>query len=538
MRSLSALLLVLAALSPLQAQDPVLLPPSKSIEEVIDHYIDAALAEANVKPAPFVDDAGFLRRVTLDLAGRIPTAAEVQAYVSSTDADKKVKLVDHLLGTPSYVRHQASEFDAMLSANRPGELRGYFLDAVAQNRGWDRVFRELLLPVENDPKQKGTSSFLRQRVSDLDRLANDVSVLFFGVNVSCAQCHDHPKVDDWKQDHFFGMKAFFVRTYDAGGFVGEREFGLLKFKPLKGTEKPAKMMFLTGKSVEHASFREPTVDERKKEQMRVEEQKKSKKPPAAPAFSARAQLVDIALQAGERDYFAKSIVNRLWHRHFGLGLVTPVDQMHSANDPSHPELLAWLARDTIASGYDLKRLTRGLVLSKTYARSSRWEGESSPKAHLFAVARVRPLTPSQMATSLRLATSDPLSLSANPKMDDLEKRLEGLENSARGMASLFEQPRDDFQVSVMEALLFSNSDRIQKEILSDSGDRLLGRLKQLKSPEEMIDVAIKNVFCRPPRPEEVEVLKSFLAKRADRPAEAARQMVWALLTSSEFRFNH
>src|SRR5205823_243171 len=136
------------------------------------------------------------------------------------------------------------------------------------------------------------------------------------------------------------------------------------------------------------------------------------------------------------------------------------------------------------------------------------------------------------------ATTDPQSFAANPKGDDLEKRLEGLENSAAGVASLFEQPRDDFQISVTEALLFSNSDRIQKDFLADGGDRLLGRLKQLKSPQEVVETAIRNAFCRPPRPEEVEALTAFLQKRSDRPAEAARQMVWALLTSSEFRFNH
>jgi hypothetical protein len=298
------------------------------------------------------------------------------------------------------------------------------------------------------------------------------------------------------------------------------------------------MMFLTGKTVENASFREPTAEERKREQKLVEELKRSRKPPPAPAFSARGQLVNVALQAGERDYFARSLVNRLWHRYFGLGLVSPLDQMHSANDPSHPELLAWLANDAIASNYDIKRLTRGLVLSKAYARSSRWHDDNPPKANLFALARVRPLTPAQLGVALRLATTDPQMLAPNPKPGDLEKRLEGIEAIGRGMASLFEQPRDDFQISVTEALLFSNSDRIQKDILSDGSDRLLGRLKLLKTTDEMIDVAVKNVYCRSARPEEVEVLKAFLAKRSDRPAEAMRQMVWALLTSSEFRFNY
>src|SRR6185437_4802044 len=114
----------------------------------------------------------------------------------------------------------------------------------------------------------------------------------------------------------------------------------------------------------------------------------------------------------------------------------------------------------------------GLVLSRAYARDSRWEKGDAPRASLFAVARVKPLTPMQLAVALRLAVNDPNGLPANLKPEEFDKRLQGLESGAGGMARLFEQPGDDFQVGVSEALLFSNSDRIRKELLSDGGDRL------------------------------------------------------------------
>ena len=114
----------------------------------------------------------------------------------------------------------------------------------------------------------------------------------------------------------------------------------------------------------------------------------------------------MSLQPDQREFFARALVNRTWYRLFGYGLVMPLDQMHSENPPSHPELLAWLARDTAEHGYDLRRLIRGLVLSKAYARSSRWESEEdAPQARLFAVARLRPLTPMQLALSLRVAAA-------------------------------------------------------------------------------------------------------------------------------------
>jgi hypothetical protein len=514
-----------------------LLPADKPIEEAIDHYVDARLQEAKVTPAPLADDATLIRRLTLDIVGRIPTVAETQAFARSADPDKRVKLVDRLMASPGFVRHQATEFDAMLMEGK-GSVRDYLLRALADNRPWSQIFRELVVADETDPKLKGAAEFLKPRLTDLDKLTNDVSAIFFGVNISCARCHDHPKVDDWKQDHFFGMKSFFNRTFDNGGFVAEREVGLVKFKTKKGQDKQAQLMFLTGKVIADPTVREGTAEEQKKEKELFEEFKKKKQAPPAPRFSARAKLVETALEPEQRDYFARAIVNRLWYRMYGSGLVMPLDQMHSANPPSHPELLDWLARDTVDHNYDLRRMIRGLVLSKTYARSSRWHDDKPPRASLFAVAQVRPLTPMQLATSLRLATTDPASLPDTLKPEDFEKRIEGVEGSSRGFASLIEQPRDDFQISVMEALLFSNGDRIQKEYLAEGGDRLLSRLKQINDPKEVVETAVRAVFCREPTAEEIKLLTGYLERKTDRPLEGRRQLIWALVSSAEFRFNY
>jgi hypothetical protein len=539
MRTLRWIALAFALLlpaAPAPAQD--LLPADRPIEQVVDHYVDALLQQQNVKPAAPVGDAALLRRLTLDLVGRIPTSAELKAYLESKDPSKRIKLVDALMASPGFIRHQADAFDAMLMADNRDRLRGYLLLALKENRPWDRIFRELVLPDDKDPVQKGASEFLRYRVRDLDRLTVEVSTTFFGVNVSCAQCHDHPKVEDWKQDHFYGMKAFFARTFDNGGFLAERDYGEVRFKTTKGQERLAKMMFLTGKTIEApAAVKKLTGEEQKKEREYFESFKRKRQQPPPPKFSARAQLVELALKPGQNEFFARAIVNRLWHRVFGRGLVMPLDQMHSENPASHPELLQWLARDLVAHKYDLRRLIRGLVLSKAYARDSRYEGATPPSARFFAVAPVRALTPMQLAASLRLASADPVGLAAG-KPEEIERRLEGLENSARGLARDFAQPTDDFQVSVTEALLFSNSERMQRELLSDGGDRLVGRLKQIKDTKELIDTAVRSVLSRPATAEEQKLLGDYLRQRAGRPVEACRQVVWALLTSPEFRFNH
>jgi hypothetical protein len=541
MRTFCLTLLTLAALLACAHQAPGqtpsdLLPPDKPIPEVVDHYIDAALKEAGIAPAPQADDATLVRRLTLDLVGRIPTAAEVQAYVSSTAPDKRAELVDRLMASPGFQRHQVNEFDAMLMAGTRSSLRDYLTLAFKEDRSWAVIFRELIRADETNPKTRGSSNFLKAHVKDLDRLTNEVSVLFFGVNVSCAQCHDHPLVHDWKQDHFYGMKSFFNRTFEAGGQIAERDKGIVQFKTTKGVSKNAQLMFLTGTVVVDPEGGSVPVEVTKPQPKKISKAPIAPVPP--PKFSVRNQLAELALQPKERDFFARSIVNRVWHRLYGTGLVSPLDQMHSENAPSHPELLAWLARDTAEHGYDLRRLIRELVLSKTWSRSSRWEGSSFPRPQTFAVARLRALTPMQLATSLRLATTASDQLPATLKPDELERRLEGLESGARGFASLIEQPRDDFQISVTEALLFSNSDRIQKEFLTDGRDRLLGQLKEIKDTNAALETLTLNVLGRSPTGEEKALLTEYLNNRKDRPAEALRQVTWALLTGAEFRFNH
>jgi len=533
---LSLLAMLLAA--PYAAGEESLPPADRPIAEVVDAQIDAGLRDASVEPAPQADDAAFVRRATLDLAGRIPTVAEARAYAESADAGKRVRLVDRLLASPGFVRQQVAEFDTLLMAGTQGTLNEYLARAFAENRSWDRIFRDLMSPDESDKAGKPAAEFLRKRVKDLDRLTTDVSATFFGVNISCAQCHDHPLVRDWKQDHFYGMKAFLSRTFENGDFLAERGYGSVSFKTTAGVERTAPMMFLSGKRVAPPETTPPTKDEQKAEKERLDRCKKEKVPPPAPSFSARARLVEVALEPGERDFLARSIVNRVWHRLLGRGLVTPLDQMHAANPASHPALLAWLARDTADHGYDLRRLIRGLVLTRVYARASRRDGPEPPRASLFAVAPVRPLTPTQLANSLRLATASPTSLPADLKPDEFERRVESLESGGRWLLPSFKGQAGDTQIGVSEGLLFSNAPQAARELLADAPDRLVGRLKQITNRAEWVETAVRNVLSRPPDDDDLRALSAYLDQRSDRPDDACRQVVWALLTCAEFRFNH
>lgn len=514
-----------------------LLAPDQPVEAAIDHYVDAKLVAAGVSAAPAAPDAKLLRRTLLDLAGRIPTAAEAQAYTASVDPAKRLQLVERLVASPGFARYQAERFQHLLMGANNGNLRDYLQAAFEENRPWNQMFRELLLGRDDDFEQKGALQFVRSRANDLDKLANDASTIFFGVNVSCAQCHDHPLVADWTQDHFYGMKSFFARTFDNGGLIGERSYGKLNYKTKSGESRDAKLMFLTGVVVEEPESAEPNDEQKKEEKKQLEELKKEKKAPPAPTFSRRAKLVETALAGSEPSFFARAIVNQVWNHYFGRGLVHPIDQMHSENPASHPELLDWLARDLVAHNYDLRRLSRGIVLSHAYARDSVWTSNERPPADLFAVGAIRPAAPLQYATTLRMAALNPDQLPADLDAVEFEKRVGGIVGDARGFASLFEQPGNDFQVSVDEALAVANGERFDKELLRDGADTLLHKLKSLDRPAAL-DLAGWTIFSRPLAAEETQAINAYLDARTDRPADALRQVVWAMLASGECRFVH
>ncbi|ADB15323.1 protein of unknown function DUF1549 [Pirellula staleyi DSM 6068] len=532
-----ATLLALTLGSWASAED--LLPADKPIEEAINHYITARLAAKSITPAPLADDANLLRRTMLDLVGRPPIAAEVRAYQANTDPAKRTLMVDSLLATPSFVRQQTAELDALLMKGARGSLRDYLAEAVKNNKPWSDMFRDMIVGQEGDTEQKGAIQFIRSRTADLDQLTADASVLFFGVNVSCAKCHDHPLVSDWTQEHYFGMKSFFSRTFEVGDRIGEKSYGLVDYKTVEGESKVAKLMFLTSEVVDEPASAEPDEAARKAEKELLEQLKKEKQTPPAPAFSRRAKLVEVGLAKRDDSFFARAAVNHTWNRLLGRGLVMPVDQMHSENPASHPELLAWLARDFQEHNYDLKRLVRGIVLSEAYARSSRWEASSErPADDYFAAALVRPLKPWQYATALRLATLAPERFPADLSAEELEKRMEQTEGSARGLAGLFELPGEEFQVSVDEALLLSNSDRIQNELLRDGGDTLVGMLEKIDNTAERAETAVWQTTARNPESVEVEAIRTYFDARSDRRKEAVKQVIWSLITSSELRFNY
>lgn len=533
----AAFSLLLAAI-PAVARAAEMLPADRPIGEVVDHSIDAKLQAAGVTPAPQADDATLVRRITLDLAGRIPTAAEARQFVASTDPAKRQQLIDRLIASPWFDRHLSTELNTLLRGHDGSgpDLRKYLLTAVREKRPWNRMFRELLGD-GNDPL--GPEQFILKRTADLEKLARDTSGMFFGINISCCQCHTHPFVDTLTQDSFHGMKAFFSRTYEFQGRLMEKRFGpaTMEYQNREGAKSQVAMLFLSG---EKFAMPDPGVPDLTKaiaeETKEIEALKKdfakNKAYPTPAPFSPRNQLIAIVQKPENQAMMARSLVNQTWYRLFGYGLVMRVDQMQADNPSSHPELLEWLARDLIAHQWDLRRLIGGLVASRAYGRSSEWAGKP-PAPELFAVANLRPLTPMQFGVSVVLAGDDSFdSLAATDpaKAAAVESKIDALEATARGFESLLEQPRSEgFEISIREPLAISNDPARMKLI----GAAVTPMLLKLPDLRQQVEAATWAMLGRPPTPAETELLGAFVTSHSKLPAEERARLEQSIVEQKQ-----
>ena len=568
-----------------------LLPPDRPIAEVIDHYLEARLTDEGVTPAPQASDTTLIRRLTLDLESRTPTVQEVTSYLSSEDTNKRELLVNRLTDSQLHARHMATELNTLL--NGPDEtgpdLRDdYLLVALQENRPWNRVFRELIgeTPAAGNPER-----FVSERLSNVDVLTRDVSSIFFGINVTCCQCHTHPYIGSLTSDYFHGMKGFFTRSYEFHGKLFEKTFG----PKIEFEGEEVGLMFLTGSHVEtpvpdtedlRKSIQDETkhIDDLRKsfteaekiksEALATAESKEEERKkiladleatpektkaiealdleiaeaktkadevefvyPENASYSYRNQLADIAFQPESESLFARSIVNRIWNMLFGYGLVMRTDQMHEENPGSHPQLLDWLERDMKTHDYDLRRLVRGIVTSRAYSRSSQWlsKDTEAPSKELFAVANLRPLTPMQYGVSIVLC-GDP---NFPPTADTLETTMAEVEKTARDhFGEIIQQPKNDLEIGANETLGISN-DEGRLDLI---GAKLVPELLKIEHRDEQAETAVWSVLSRPPTPDERQILTDYLQLHAGsdgKQLEAAlKQIVWSLTTSAEFRFNH
>ncbi|MCA9219123.1 MAG: DUF1549 domain-containing protein, partial [Planctomycetales bacterium] len=333
--------------------------------------IDAMLESAHpAQPAPLASDAEFVRRIYLDLIGTIPTADEARQFIDDQSPDKREKLIDRLLASPEFTRHMTTVLDVMWMERRPDkhvktdEWRAYLHAAIAANRPLNELVREILAADGVDDALRPAAKFYLDREGEPNLLTRDVGRMFFGMDLQCAQCHDHPLVDDYYQADYYGIFAFLNRSFvfaDAKAkksFFAEKGEGGVEFKSVFTGETGQTGPRLPG----DAEIAEPTFA---KGEEYVVKPEKDVRP--VPKFSRRAQLAEQATD-GTNNAFNRNMANRLWAVMMGRGLFDPVDLYHSGNSPTHPLLLQTMADELVAMQFDVRRFLGEVARTRAYQR--------------------------------------------------------------------------------------------------------------------------------------------------------------------------
>lgn len=532
------------------------LPANLSPRLAIDVLVEKSWLEKKVQPAAPIDDASFVRRLSLDLLGRIPTVEERARFVSQTNSDKRSRLLDELLASKASARHLAEIFNAALLGREVekkksrGDREKHFLPylrwAFETNRPWNKVGHDLIVARPETPEERGATWFLYEQGNDASKMATMTSAALLGKQVQCAQCHDHPVAPEIEQRHYWGLVAFFDRSRNVstneGPRVAERAAGgYNKFANLEGASSESELVFLNDQKIEEpGGRRDKDANEHylitpPNDWVNPPKAAKGKKPTFTtkvgeapqPKFSRRAELARLAIE-GNPD-FARAFVNRSWALFLGRGFVHPVDKMTSAYPPSHPELLEWLAQDFASHGYDVRRLFKAILSSRAYSLSMQHPAEVPPLPSTFARAVDKPLPAEVFLRSVLVA------LGAKAEYDGAVTHEESYRATfVKKDPALF---AEFFSPSVQQAM-FANNGKVIDEILRKAELPLITDLANLENGDELIDRLFLSAYGRSATSEERERIQTYLSERSDRKPEALRQILWALFMSAEFRLNH
>lgn len=527
---------------------PKVLPPKRATaSEAIDFYLDRerqrlAQAAANksdkvrVKLARPADDRAFVRRLYLDVLGRIPTTAEADAFLRSREKNKRAALTDRLLASPEHARHLREVFDVVLMGKRSrnDSWNGYLEWAFQTNRPWDRIVRDVLLARPETKVERGAVRFLFDRKDNHQAIVEAVSPALLGLQIQCAQCHNHPLAPEIKQKHYWGMVAFFNRGKNLdtpeGPAISESAIGgFVKFANLKKESQDAVLAFLNDAVIPETrpGDNDKETDTPEKYKLALEDGKKAGLG-AVPKFSRREEFANLATR--DNPLLARAFVNRAWAMLMGRGLVHPVDRMDSAHPPTHPDLLAWLARDFEQSSYDIRRLLRNILLTRAYQLDSTPAGQGpKPPPETFAYALEKPLSAESLWRSTLVAAGYTPDANGNfPQHDKTRAKF------TDAFPDLFPV---EFNANLKQALFLTNN-QLLDELLQPKDGNLTAKLLALPTPRDRVLAAFTATLGRAPDAEELSRATAYLNLRAKNPEAATRELVWSLLTGAEFRFNH
>jgi hypothetical protein len=495
-----------------------------------DHFAKNAAAQPSL-----VDDATFLRRVYLDLAGTLPAVSEVRDFLDDESGQKRTRLVDRLLADPRFAAHQARTWRRVLvsdpapAASFGGQVEQWLTEQFAQNAAFDELTRKLITAggaeqkadadakdeEDNDENaaaspQSSAVSYLRSTGGDPASVAGSVSRIFLGVRIECAQCHDHP-FTDWKQQDFWGIAAFFAgprynRPAPPAANGNDRQQPPTTDERLTSITAPE-----IGRSYEASFFWDGDTK------------------PEIPGDKLPRQVFADWLTSPKNPHFAATAVNRVWQQLCGQGLTESVDDLDRADHAARAVLLDDLARHFAQQRFDLKWLISGICRSKAYQFAASATSGDSGKI------RVRPLkvlAPEQVFDSLEVALALPIS-----RLDD-GPRYNGQRNAMieRLGESAGSSP-DKFRGGIPQMLMLMNG-VVTAEATSLDTSRTLRAVVDAPflDDAEKIQTLFMATLTRPPTAVEARQLKEHVAKRVagGEKGQAYAEILWALINSPEF----
>lgn len=489
----------------------------------IDGHVWTKLQRLKITPSKPAPDHKFLRRVFLDVIGRLPTIEETEAFLSDSSPDKRTRLVDYLLEQPEYADHWANKWADLLRPNpyRVGikatlNYDAWIREQFRQNRPWDEFVRDLIT-AQGSTFKNGAVTLFRDRRSP-DELTTIASQLFLGVRLECAKCHHHP-FERWGQEDFYGFAAYFAK-------IGRKGRGLSP--PISGSEE---MVYVSQRGeVEH-----PLTGEV------LEPKPLFGEAPEIPEGGDPRRSLAAWMTSDENPYFAKVMANRIWADLMGRGLVEPVDDLRATNPPSNAALLEDLAEDFRDNDYDLKKLIRRITTSYVYGLSSTPTERNVADTRNYSRYYRQRLRAEVLLDAVIDVTDVSESFDAMPPNSSAKRiwtrRVDSLFLDAFGRPDPNQDPPCErtSDTSIVQALHLMNSEKLSRKIASEKS-RVAKLAESDKSPREIVEELYLRIYSRRPTSEEREICENLFTKpNADR-RKAVEDLTWALLNTPEFVF--